>query len=269
MRRFLPLIFLLALVTTAFSQQRGASITVIAPTFGATGTTVSIRGAGFSGFETGSPWVKELASEPPPGAVEFNGVLGEILFWQDDLITVKVPKGASTGAIRIILPQARAALTGDVFEVYYSTRGETRAEPSELARPERYRALDEDRRNESSERQPFFDEQTLPPIPYYANPWFSSLTPGERTFLSEHGAEEMFFFGNPFSLGRRGSFSFSNGLFSRPDGFDRRGFGPSRQDLFFRDFFFKSSHNTGVPFWFFFNGKGHSSFRNEGHTFRR
>src|SRR6185295_10519895 len=102
MRRFLPLLFHLTLLTTAGAQQRSASITAIAPTFGGPGTTVSIRGSGFSGFEAGS-WAKDVAAEPAPGAVEFNGVAGDVLFWRDDLISVKVPRGASTGPVRIIV----------------------------------------------------------------------------------------------------------------------------------------------------------------------
>lgn len=117
-RPFIIVLLLLALATAAAAQQR-ARISVILPTFGAPGTTVTIRGAGFSGFESGS-WVKASANEPPPGAVEFNGVPGDVVFWQDDLITVKVPIGASTGPVRVILSRSNVALTGDSFEVPYS-----------------------------------------------------------------------------------------------------------------------------------------------------
>ena len=274
MRRFLPLLFLSALMTAASAQERGASITAIAPTFGAPGTTVSIRGAGFAGFEQGSRWVKELASEPPPGIVEFNGVPGDVLFWQDDLITVKVPTRASTGAIRIILPHARVVLTGDVFDVYYSTADATSAQRSESmqASPEtgESRAADADSRNESRERPLFFDEQ-VPPLPLYANPWFSSLTPGERTYLGENGFGETLLFGNPFSLGRKGSLFLNSGLFPQRGirgrtGFDRFG----SDNLFFSDFFFRGSRNFGVrPSWFFFDRNRPSPFHNEGHSFRR
>lgn len=125
-------LFFVSSAIGAGAQQRRASITAIMPTFGHPGTTVTIRGAGFSGFESGT-WAKELTSEPAPGAVEFNGVPGEILFWQDNLITVKVPIGASTGPIRVINPGARLQLTGVSFEVPFSEapgRGSTTGETS-------------------------------------------------------------------------------------------------------------------------------------------
>jgi IPT/TIG domain-containing protein len=258
MRRLLPLFFLLALMTAAFAQQRGASITAIAPTFGPPGTTVSIRGAGFVGFEQGLRWVREVATEPPPGVVEFNGVAGDILFWQDDLITVKVPKSASTGEVRVILPQSRVVLTGAIFDVYYSSPDETPASKSEAAQADRWRGADADRENESRER-PFLFEKQTPPLPLYANPWFSSLSPGQRTFFAENG----FSFGGPFTLGRGGLFT-QRGIRPRSP-FDRFGSG----DLF-PDFFFRSSRNFGVrPFGFFFDRNRPFQFRNEGHIFRR
>lgn len=268
MRRFLPLLFLFALATTAFAQQRGATIIAIAPTFGAPGTTVSIRGAGFTGFEKGSHWVRELANEPPPGVVEFNGVPGEVLFWQDDLITVKVPKHTSTGAIRVILPGSRTVLTGDVFDVYYSTADESPAHKSESVQTEPL-PTGIDGNNESRERPLFLDEQAPSGFQLYSNPWFSSLSPGERTFLGENG----FLFGNPFSLGRTDNLFQQRGFRGR-SGFDRF----RSNELLFPDFSFRGSRNFGVrPFWFFFNTNHPSSFRNdrrnegrhEEHIFRR
>lgn len=236
------------MITTAGARQRSASITAIAPTFGAAGTTVSIRGSGFSGFETGS-WVKELATEPPPGAVEFNGVAGDVLFWQDDLISVKVPKGASTGPIRIVLFRARLAITGDEFEVYYSTPGEKSPRPLEFATEPSRRAEDSSR----NERRYYDDDRETPAIGFYVNPWFSSLSPGERTFLGEQGFTNTFLFGNPFSHGRGQSFLSGDGFNSRRgsfghSGFDRFGF----QGLFFRDPLFRGSRNISIrPFGFF------------------
>lgn len=129
-------LFFVSSAIGAGAQQRSASITAIMPTFGHPGTTVTIRGAGFSGFESGT-WAKELTSEPAPGAVEFNGVPGEIVFWQDNLITVKVPIGASTGPIRVINPGARVQLIGASFEVPFSegagrasSTGETSRHPT-------------------------------------------------------------------------------------------------------------------------------------------
>lgn len=270
MQRLLLLLLLPTLATIAFAQQRGATIIAIAPTFGPPGTTVSIRGSGFAGFEQGSHWVRELATEPPPGLVEFNGVPGDVLFWQDDLITVKVPRHASTGAIRLILPDSRTVLTSDVFDVYYSTPDETPAPRSESLQTEESRA-DGDRRYDSRERPLVFDEQAPAGFQLYPNPWFSSLTPGERTFLGENG----FLFGNPFSLGRKGSLFLNDGFSTQRGIRGRSGLNWLRSDeLLFPDFSFRGSRNFGVrPFWFFFNTNRPSSSRNggrnEGHIFRR
>lgn len=275
MRQALVLLILLA-GSAAYAQQKSTSATIIAvaPTFGPPGTTVSIRGAGFAGFELGSHWVRDLATEPPPGVVEFNGVPGDVLFWQDDLITVKVPRHASTGVIRLILPESRTVLMGDVFDVYYSTADETAAQRSESSQRDGWR-VDGDRKVESRERNLFFDEQAPAGFQVYSNPWFSSLTPGERTFLGENGL----LFDNPFSLGRKGSLFLNGGLFQQRGIRGRSGFDRFRSDEFlFPDFSFRGSRNFGIrPFWFFFNTNHPSSFRNkrrnegrnEGHIFRR
>lgn len=261
MRKALVLLILLSGSTAyAYQKSTGATIIAIAPTFGAPGTTVSIRGSGFTGYEQGLHWVREVANEPPPGVVEFNGVPGEILFWQDDLITVKVPKHTSTGVIRVILPESRTVLTGDVFDVYYSTADESPVHRFDSLQAERP-ASDSDRNNESRERPLFFDEPSPSSFQLYSNPWFSSLTPGERTFLGENG----FLFGNPFSLGR------GDGLFQQRGFRGRSGFDRVRSDgLLFPDFSFRGSRNFGVrPFWFFFNTNHPSSFRNDSHNERR
>jgi hypothetical protein len=269
MRTFLLLPLLLSAITTAGAQQRGASITVIAPTFGAPGTTVSIRGAGFSGFDTVSRWVRELANEPPPGAVEFNGVPGEILFWQDDLITVKVPKGTSSGPIRVILPQARVAITGDEFEVYYSIPGERSVKSIEFP-PERSRSNEDSSSDDTFLWRLHKDEHAAPDSSFLINPWFSSLSPGERTFLGEQGFTNTFLFGNPFTLGRKQSFLFGDRFRSGRDGFSHDGFDRFPfQRLFFGDFLFRRSRNTSIrPFGFFF-GNSPSTFHRDGHIFRR
>src|SRR5258708_1869801 len=128
-RSLLPVFLVLLSTGVVGAQQRSSGITAIIPTFCHPGTTVTIRGAGFSGFESGT-WAKELTSEPPPGAVEFNGVPGEIVFWQDNLITVKVPIGASTGPVRVVNPAAKILLTGSSFEVPFSEGSGTRVNSS-------------------------------------------------------------------------------------------------------------------------------------------
>src|SRR5262245_9376124 len=120
MRRPLFLIVLVLMLASAASGQgRPARIGSVVPTFGEPGTTVTIRGAGFMGYESGS-WVKETANEAPPGSVEFNGVPGDVLYWRDDLITVKVPIGASTGPVSVVVRGAKPVASGDSFEVPYT-----------------------------------------------------------------------------------------------------------------------------------------------------
>src|SRR5262249_23450361 len=122
MRTSLLLSLLITLAAVALAQGRPARIGSIVPTFGEPGTTVTIRGAGFMGYESGS-WVKETASEAPPGSVEFNGVPGDVLYWRDDLITVKVPIGASTGPVSVVVRGAKPVASGDSFEVPYTNPG--------------------------------------------------------------------------------------------------------------------------------------------------
>lgn len=241
MRTFLFL-SLLALAGSVQAQQRAATITSVAPTFGPPGTTVAIRGAGLAGSEAGSTWAKEVANEPPPGIVDFNGVPGDVLFWQDDLITVKVPKGAAGGPVRVILAGS-SVLATDEFDVYYSSIQDRPARSREQT-AEALRSLE--RRNQDRERRPGFEENASPPLaPYYANPWFSGLPPGERTFWAEQGFGNGFFFGNPFSLGRQRSLFFGRDQFRiDPFGFQRPFFGRS---------LFRGSHRAGFgPFWFRF-----------------
>jgi hypothetical protein len=101
----------------------------------------------------------------------------------------------------------------------------------------------------NSEREPRLRFENEAPVfsPYYANPWFSGLSPGERTFLGEQGFANTFLFGNPFSLGRK-----SSGLFGRRGAFGRDGFrGFGFQSPFFGSFAFRGSHHSGFrPFWF-------------------
>jgi len=261
MRRILSLLFLPALMTTALAQQRGASITSIAPTFGPPGTIVSIRGKGFAGFEPGSPWVKDLAQEAPPGFVEFNGVPGDVLFWEDDLITVKVPRHASTGVIRIVLLESSTVLSGDFFDVYYSTSDESQRQNPAAEQGTNSRGADAERQDEWRERSRLFDERASG-LPLYINPWFSSLTPGERTFVSENG----FFVGSPFSVGRRRSSFFGGSSFlqtHRRLGFD----GFLFNDPFLPRFTFRPPHGFALrPFGLFFDRNRPSGFRNEGHN---
>jgi hypothetical protein len=254
MRNLLLLLSVLALSISAQAQQRSATISSIAPTFGPPGTTVTIRGAGLAGSEAGFRWVRDLATEPAPGVVEFNGVPGDVLFWDDELISVKVPKAASTGPVRVVVANPRAIAIVDVFDVYYSSSLDTPARSREMTTGTERPAGDTQR---NSEREPRlrFDNEAPQFFPYYVNPWFSGLSPGERTFLGEQGFANTFLFGNPFSLGRKSSGLFGRGGFGddrfRDDGFRRgfRGFG--FQSPFFGSFQFRGPRHSGIrPFWF-------------------
>jgi hypothetical protein len=109
----------------------------------------------------------------------------------------------------------------------------------------------------NSDREPRFRFDNDAPVfsPYYANPWFSGLSPGERTFLGEQGFANTFLFGNPFSLGRKSSGLFGRSAFGR-DGFRDDGFrggfrGFGFGSPFFGSFAFRGSHHSGFrPFWF-------------------
>lgn len=258
MRTFLLLVSVLALCIGAQAHQRGVTVSSIAPTFGPPGTTVTIRGAGLAGSEAGFRWVRDLATEPAPGVVEFNGVPGDVLFWDDELISVKVPKAASTGPVRVVVSNPRASAVVDVFDVYYASASDTQTRSRETTTGIERGANDAQR---NSEREPRLRFENEAPVfsPYYANPWFSGLSPGERTFLGEQGFANTFLFGNPFSLGRKSSGLFGRGGFGddrfrggfRDDGFRGgfRGFG--FQSPFFGSFQFRGSHHSGFrPFWF-------------------
>jgi hypothetical protein len=258
MRSFLLCLPFLALAGSVQAQQPAATITSVAPTFGPPGTTVSIRGAGLNGFETGSAWVKEIANEPAPGAVEFNGVTGDVLFWQDDLITVKVPHGASTGPVRVITPGGSIdALV--VFDVYYSTSQGRPAGPHR-AENEPLRRADSKREDEEREQRLGPDDSAPPFDPFYVNPWFSGLSPGRRTFWGEHGLPDTLLFGDPFSLGPGASvFSGREGFRNHRSGFHRPFFGkpffgkPFFGKPFFGTFFFGGSRAVRIsPFGFRF-----------------
>lgn len=255
MRTFLLLVSILALCIGAQAQQRGVTVSSIAPTFGPPGTTVTIRGAGLAGSEAGFRWVRDLATEPAPGVVEFNGVPGEVLFWDDELISVKVPKAASTGPVRVVVANPRAIATVDVFDVYYASASGTETRSREMTTGTERGASDA-QRNSDRESRLRFENEAPPYVPYFANPWFSGLSPGERTFLGEQGFANTFLFGNPFSLGRKSSGLFGRSGFGgdrfRDDGFRDDGFrGFGFQSPFFGSFAFRGSHHSGFrPFWF-------------------
>lgn len=243
MRTFLLLLLLLAFAGTAQAQQ-GAAVTSIVPTFGPAGTVVAIRGSGLAGAEAGSTWAKGVANEPPPGFVDFNGVPAEILFWQDDLITVRVPKGASSGPVRVIIPR-NSILATESFDVYYSTpddRTFRRPAPGDSSR-----FSDDSQR--TSEREPRwrFDDANQPSL--FVNPWFSGLRPGERTFLAEQSFGGSVFFGDSFMFGRGRSSLFGDDGFRGSFGNRRFGFA----NPFFSSFLFRGSRRSGIgPFWFRF-----------------
>jgi hypothetical protein len=186
----------------AMTQMTGqVSLTLVSPSFGAPGTTVSIRGVGFSsdprlGTQPQSPWVRELASEPPPGMVEFNGVAAEILFWSDNLITVKVPKAATTGPLRVVLPKVGLALTGGLFEVLYS-RSVPSSESQASAAPRASPPLQAQPRLEAPEataRALLVPMESAPAWLTYSPGGWLSLS--ERAFWREQTVPALFPFGS-------------------------------------------------------------------------
>ena len=229
---------LLATLLLALSlNAKAQSITSVAPSFGGTGAIVSIRGFGLA--PSGEVWARQVATEEPPGMVVFNGTPAEVVFWSEDLISVRVPPGASTGPIRIVI--GGRALNGGDFEVYYSKNRPLREMPEVGVDDQRF-----DRpfaRDEEESRPRFLDQPPANEPTYFAAPWFSNLSPGNRTFLGEH-PNEAFWLGNPFLLGPNG---FRDGGFHSGFGFNSRfGFGRFNTFGFGRPFFFDfSNHGRG------------------------
>src|SRR5262249_12239664 len=238
--------------------QSTGTITSVVPTFGPQGTTVSIRGAGLG--IGGVRWAKSVSGEEAPGHVVFGGgAAGDVLFWGEDLISVKVPAGAITGPVRIVWPDGHSVVAVSDFEVYYSSSRES-AEPVDRS----FDLHSRDERNQSG-AQPAAPEWTPPERSEFsfADPWFTGLAPGQRTFLGEHGWDA-FWFGNPFTFNGTDRF-FDDGFFhfGHDRGFDTFGF----QRLFFFDalhrglahrrfihpgFANRSQTPTSIgPFWFF------------------
>jgi hypothetical protein len=253
----MPRLSLLALLvlfcsTTAVAQSAGTvGVSSVSPTFGKAGTIVTIRGTGLA--ETGVSWAKTGAAEPPPGAVSFNGVPGDILYWSADLISVKVPVAASSGPLRLMLEYERVILDVGDFEMPYAPT----SEPGLKARPMIVEAPAQDVPEQNRDVTRENPGWAMPPDCYAVNPWFSGLAPGERTFFAEHPVDA-FWFGNPFELGRRDAFvsgGFRGGFRGRTGfgfnrGFDSFGFGSFGRSHFF------NLHNTRTrnfhrPFWFF------------------
>jgi hypothetical protein len=211
---------------------------------------VTIRGSGLA--EVGVSWAKTGAAEPPPGAVTFNGVPGDILYWSADLISVKVPVAASSGPLRVMLSYEGVTLNVGDFEMPYAPLSERSQARSTIV---------EAPNDKTSEPNRDFRQEApgwpMPPDCYAVNPWFSSLSPGARAFYAEHPVEG-FWFGNPFELGRRDAFlngGFRGGFHGRAGlgfnrGFDSFGFGSFGKSHFF------NLHNNrrggfNKSFWFF------------------
>jgi len=225
----LLLVLLLSSSVTAFTPapQIGSSgsVSSVAPTFGPQGTVVTIRGAGLC--EPGARWAKGVAGDAAPGRVTFNGTPAEIVFWSEDLITVRVPAGASTGPLRVSLADGQSLVAVRNFDVYYSTpAAPSRSEQVEQEPEQRYERREPDAPDRFEQERYSFD------------PWFSRLSTGERTYLAEHGPDALWF-GSPFMFGGRNSRSFDRGFFS-PFGRGFNGVGS-------RQFFFGFGHR-GINF---------------------
>jgi hypothetical protein len=252
----MPRLSLFALVvllcsTGAVAQSAGGAIGVssVSPAFGKAGTVVTIRGIGLA--EAGVSWAKTGAAEPPPGAVTFNGVTGDVLYWSADLISVKVPVAASSGPIRVMLSYERVTLDVGDFEMPYAPLTEGPRTRSTIVQ-----APNDSSPEPNRDFRPEAPGWAMPPDCYAVNPWFSSLSPGDRAFYAEHPVDA-FWFGNPFELGRRDAFvngSFRGGFRGRTGFGFNRGFDSFASGSFGKPFFNLHNNRRGgfhKPFWFF------------------
>jgi YD repeat-containing protein len=80
------------------------------PTSGVPGTTVQIQGSGFGASQ----------GTNPPSVVSFNGAVATVNTWADNLISVVVPEGASTGPVSVVVGNITA--TGPPFTSIFKTQ---------------------------------------------------------------------------------------------------------------------------------------------------
>jgi hypothetical protein len=98
-------------------SQAPVAIEGVYPDSGMPGTVVVIRGHGFALGDQKMIWAANLAETmPTPGFVEFNGLRGEVQLWQDNLVVVAVPDGATSGPVRVTL-RSGLSVGGNNFEV--------------------------------------------------------------------------------------------------------------------------------------------------------
>jgi hypothetical protein len=79
------LTLIMCLAFTTRSEATSPTITNISPSFGTTGSTVTIYGSNFGSS----------------GSVEFNGTLGTVVSWTSTEITVTIPSSATTGLVTV------------------------------------------------------------------------------------------------------------------------------------------------------------------------
>jgi len=117
MKQAIPFLalFLLTVTGTIFGTAL-LEIDGIYPDSAVPGTTVIVKGHGFSLGNQEFVWASNIGKGACPGFIEFNGARGEVLLWQDNLIMVRVPKHANSGAIRLTLSSG-LSLQGNHFEV--------------------------------------------------------------------------------------------------------------------------------------------------------
>jgi hypothetical protein len=123
MAKFFKIAFLIALFLTG-PFLYGQAVRAVRPERGSAGDRVAISGSGFlcSTGEVLQPWMSGVSTESPPGSVEFNGVSAEIISWHDNVLLVRVPRAATSGPLRVILPHCRGrVVNGGRFQLASDT----------------------------------------------------------------------------------------------------------------------------------------------------
>ncbi len=92
------------------------SVDGIYPDSGPAGTSVIIKGRGFSLGDTHHVWSADRTARAVPGSVTFGGVPAEIRMWQDDMIVVIVPPEAVSGGVTVSL-RSGIVVPGNHFEI--------------------------------------------------------------------------------------------------------------------------------------------------------
>lgn len=110
------LVLIVLMLAGAALAAAPVAIEGIYPESGVPGSTIIVKGRGFTLGNTRLVWSPNIHKGSCPGFVEFNGARGEVVLWQDNLVVVKVPEHATSGPVRLTLTSG-ITVQGNHFEV--------------------------------------------------------------------------------------------------------------------------------------------------------